>query len=54
MSQWLNDHWQYQLQYNSQADIPLQALDAGEDGQSYRAAVTWQKMNLARLARVTV
>ncbi|MGQ0903854.1 poly-beta-1,6 N-acetyl-D-glucosamine exporter porin PgaA [Acinetobacter baumannii] len=42
-SQWLNDHWQYQLQYNSQADIPLQALDAGEDGQSYRAAVTWQK-----------
>ena len=41
------------MQYNSQADIPLQALDAGEDGQSYRA-VTWQKMNLARLARVTV
>lgn len=31
------------MQYNSQADIPLQALDAGEDGQSYRAAVTWQK-----------
>ena len=29
-SQWLNDHWQYQLQYNSQADIPLQALDAGK------------------------
>ncbi len=42
-SQWLNDHWQYQLQYNSQADIPLQAIDAGEDGQSYRAALTWQK-----------
>ena len=42
-SQWLNDHWQYQLQYNSQADIPLQALHAGEDGQSYRAAVAWQK-----------
>ncbi|KHO16160.1 biofilm synthesis protein [Acinetobacter baumannii] len=42
-SQWLNDHWQYQLQYNSQADIPLQAIDAEEDGQSYRAALTWQK-----------
>ncbi|WP_151761071.1 poly-beta-1,6 N-acetyl-D-glucosamine export porin PgaA [Acinetobacter seifertii] len=42
-SQWLNDHWQYQLQYNSQADIPLQAIDAGEDSQSYRAALTWQK-----------
>ncbi|PJG68237.1 poly-beta-1,6 N-acetyl-D-glucosamine export porin PgaA [Acinetobacter seifertii] len=42
-SQWLNDHWQYQLQYNSQADIPLQAIDAGEDGQSYRAVLTWQK-----------
>ncbi|QNW95921.1 poly-beta-1,6 N-acetyl-D-glucosamine export porin PgaA [Acinetobacter seifertii] len=42
-SQWLNDHWQYQLQYNRQADIPLQAIDAGEDGQSYRAVLTWQK-----------
>ena len=29
-SQWLNDHWQYQLQYNSQADIPLQALMQGK------------------------
>lgn len=42
-SQWLNDHWQYQLQYDSQANIPLQAIDAGEDGQAYRAALTWQK-----------
>ncbi|WP_309949203.1 poly-beta-1,6 N-acetyl-D-glucosamine export porin PgaA [Acinetobacter calcoaceticus] len=42
-SQWLSDHWQYQLQYDSQANIPLQAIDAGEDGQAYRAALTWQK-----------
>lgn len=42
-SQWLNDHWQYQLQYDSQANIPLQAIDAGEDRQAYRAALTWQK-----------
>lgn len=42
-SQWLNDHWQYQLQYDSQANIPLQAIDSGEDGQAYRAALTWQK-----------
>lgn len=48
-SQWLNDHWQYQLQYDSQANIPLQAIDAGEDGQAYRAALTWQKMSHAKL-----
>ena len=42
-SHWLDDHWQYQLGYNSQADIALQAVDAKDDGQSYRAGLMWQK-----------
>src|SRR5699024_11204871 len=30
-SQWLNDHWQYGLGFNSQADIPLQAIKNGNE-----------------------
>jgi biofilm PGA synthesis protein PgaA len=43
-SQWLNDHWQYRLGYDSNSsDTPLQALAAGSSTQSYAAAVTWQQ-----------
>ncbi len=41
-SQWLNDHWNYNLGYNSQADIPLQALAQGHEGQSYNMGLNWQ------------
>ena len=42
-SHWLNDHWNYHLGYNSQADIPLQALDRGFEGQSYTVGFDWQQ-----------
>ncbi|MGE8683452.1 MAG: poly-beta-1,6 N-acetyl-D-glucosamine export porin PgaA [Acinetobacter sp.] len=42
-SHWLNDHWNYTLGYESQADIPLQALDQGREGQSYVAGLNWQQ-----------
>nr|WP_241675258.1 poly-beta-1,6 N-acetyl-D-glucosamine export porin PgaA [Acinetobacter guerrae] len=41
-SQWLNDHWQYVLGFDSQADIPLQALKQGDDGKAYKAQLLWQ------------
>ena len=42
-SQWLNDHWQYVLGYNSQANIPLQAVKNGNEGQSYNLGLNWQQ-----------
>nr|WP_269091546.1 poly-beta-1,6 N-acetyl-D-glucosamine export porin PgaA [Acinetobacter sp. SM34] len=42
-SQWLNDHWQYALGYNSQANIPLQAVKNGNEGQSYSLGLNWQQ-----------
>ncbi len=40
---WLNDHWNYHLGYNSQADIPLQAVKDGFEGKSYAVGVDWQQ-----------
>ena len=40
-SQWLSDHWQYVLGFNSQADIPLQAIKKGNEGQSYTFGLNW-------------
>lgn len=40
-SHWLNDHWNYMLDYNSQAAIPLQAQDEF-DGKSYLVNLNWQ------------
>lgn len=51
-SQWLNDHWQYVLGFNSQADIPLQAIKKGDEGQSYVVGINWQQ-NESREAGVT-
>jgi len=42
-SQWLSDHWQYGLGFNSQADIPLQAIKNGNEGQSYTFGVHWRQ-----------
>ncbi|NNH87915.1 poly-beta-1,6 N-acetyl-D-glucosamine export porin PgaA [Acinetobacter sp. ANC 4279] len=42
-SQRLNDHWQYALGFNSQADIPLQAIKNGNEGQSYTFGVNWRQ-----------
>lgn len=42
-SQWLNDHWQYALGFNSQADIPLQAIRNGNEGKSYIFDLNWQQ-----------
>ncbi|KAA8734363.1 poly-beta-1,6 N-acetyl-D-glucosamine export porin PgaA [Acinetobacter qingfengensis] len=50
-SQWLNDHWQYSLAYNSQAAIALQAIRDRYDGQSYTAGITWQQ-NESRSANI--
>ncbi|WP_228258818.1 poly-beta-1,6 N-acetyl-D-glucosamine export porin PgaA [Acinetobacter ihumii] len=41
-SQWLNDHWQYALGFDSQANIPLQALKQGDDGKAYKLQLLWQ------------
>lgn len=38
----LNDHWNYALGYQSQAALPLQALEAGEHGSAYMTALNWQ------------
>lgn len=51
-SQWLNDHWNYHLAYNSQADIPLQAIRNGDEGQSYSLGFDWQQ-NESRKAGAT-
>ncbi len=51
-SQWLNDHWQYVLGFNSQADIPLQAIKNGDEGQSYTFGFNWQQ-NESREAGAT-
>ncbi|WP_407308366.1 poly-beta-1,6 N-acetyl-D-glucosamine export porin PgaA [Acinetobacter sp.] len=48
-SQWLNDHWQYILGFNSQADIPLQAIRNGDEGHSYTIGMNW-KQNESREA----
>ncbi|WP_353144305.1 poly-beta-1,6 N-acetyl-D-glucosamine export porin PgaA [Acinetobacter pragensis] len=42
-TQWLNDHWNYALGYDSQADIPLQSLAQGHEGQSYQLGLNWQQ-----------
>lgn len=39
----LNDHWQYSLDFNSQAAIPLQAFRLGEKGKSYGAGINWKQ-----------
>ena len=41
-TQWLNDHWSYGLGYDSQADLPLQAVRLNNEGQSYQAGLNWQ------------
>lgn len=48
--QW-NDHWQYSLKANSQADIPLQAVELDHDGYSYGAGLRW-KQNESRQAGI--
>nr|WP_174505423.1 poly-beta-1,6 N-acetyl-D-glucosamine export porin PgaA [Acinetobacter sp. Marseille-Q1620] len=50
-SHWLNDHWQYVLGFNSQAAIPLQAVDRGYEGKSYNVALNW-KENESRKAGI--
>ncbi|NHB57149.1 poly-beta-1,6 N-acetyl-D-glucosamine export porin PgaA [Acinetobacter sp. 194] len=45
----LNDHWQYNLDFNSMAAIPLQALKLGEKGKSYGMGINW-KQNESRQA----
>ncbi|WP_343595795.1 poly-beta-1,6 N-acetyl-D-glucosamine export porin PgaA [Acinetobacter sp.] len=50
-SQWLNDHWQYGLGFNSQAQIPLQAVALNQHGQQYAANVLWQQ-NESRKVRL--
>ncbi|OTG98200.1 poly-beta-1,6 N-acetyl-D-glucosamine export porin PgaA [Acinetobacter sp. ANC 4654] len=42
-SQWLGDHLQYVLGFNSQADIPLQAIKKGNEGKSYIVGLNLQK-----------
>jgi len=42
-SQWLGDHLQYVLGFNSQADIPLQAIKKGNEGKSYTVGLNLQK-----------
>ena len=39
----LNDHWQYRLNLNTQADIPLQAVRDGYEGESYLLGLNWQQ-----------
>ncbi|EPG39654.1 poly-beta-1,6 N-acetyl-D-glucosamine export porin PgaA [Acinetobacter colistiniresistens] len=39
----LNDNWQYALSLNTQANIPLQAINQGENGESYSASIQWQQ-----------
>ncbi|MBK0064054.1 MULTISPECIES: poly-beta-1,6 N-acetyl-D-glucosamine export porin PgaA [unclassified Acinetobacter] len=41
-SQWLNDHWQFALGFNSQATIPLQALKQGYEGKAFKGQLSWQ------------
>lgn len=41
-SQWLSDYWNYGVAYNSQADIPLQAVRLNNEGRSYQFGVNWQ------------
>lgn len=41
-SQWLNDHWQYAIGFDSRADVPLQASERGVTGQAYAANLNWQ------------
>lgn len=48
-SHWLNDHWSYALGFDSQADIPLQALAQGHEGEGYSMSLNWQA-NEARKA----
>lgn len=51
-TQWLNDHWNYGLGYDSQADLPLQAVRLNNEGQSYQAGLNWQA-NESRKAGVS-
>ncbi|WP_341458887.1 poly-beta-1,6 N-acetyl-D-glucosamine export porin PgaA [Acinetobacter gyllenbergii] len=39
----LNDNWQYALSLNTQANIPLQAINQGENGKAYGASIQWQQ-----------
>lgn len=45
----LNDHWQYYLNANSQADIPLQAVELDKEGYSFGGGIRW-KQNESRQA----
>ena len=45
----LNDHWQYAVNANSQADIPLQAVELNHDGYSYDLGLR-RKQNESRQA----
>lgn len=45
----LNDHWQYSLDFNSMASIPLQAIKLGKKGKSYGMGINW-KQNESRQA----
>ncbi|WP_051353542.1 PgaA family protein [Acinetobacter nectaris] len=42
-SAWLNDHWQYNMGYNSQDPIPLQAIQMNYKGFTYTIGALWQK-----------
>ncbi len=41
-SHWLNDHWNYSLGFDSQADIPLQAVRLDHEGKAYQMGLNWQ------------
>ena len=45
----LNDHWQYYLTANSQADIPLQAVELDKEGHAFGGGIRW-KQNESRQA----
>ncbi|WP_216076882.1 poly-beta-1,6 N-acetyl-D-glucosamine export porin PgaA [Acinetobacter defluvii] len=38
-----NDHWQYYLNANSQADIPLQAIELGHEGYALGGGIRWKE-----------
>jgi hypothetical protein len=47
-SQWLNDHWQYVLGFDSQADIPLQALKRAMMVKLIKLSCSGKPMNLEK------
>ncbi|WP_445512329.1 poly-beta-1,6 N-acetyl-D-glucosamine export porin PgaA [Salinicola sp. V024] len=53
-SQWLDDHWQYQLRTQTQSpETPLRAERDDLDGRLYQAQVTWRQ-NESRQATLTL